>query len=67
MKDQAIASVFTQVFSTPAGQRVLETLEKKFPEKTDNFNSEDLRYFAGNRAVLKFINQLIEQGRGVNE
>lgn len=67
MTNTPIAHVFTQVFSTPGGQRVLEALEKKFPEKTENFPSEDLRYFAGNRAVVKYINQLIKQGRGENE
>lgn len=60
---EKVATCFTRAFGTPDGQRVLEHLEKMFPENTTNQPSDELRYYVGQRNVIKVIHKLIEKGK----
>lgn len=59
---ERIASVFTQLFRTPAGEQVLKHLEKNFPEQVGLLKAEELHYYAGTRKVIHLINKLIKEG-----
>lgn len=61
MKD--ISKVFAHVFSQPEGQKILDSLEKSFPEKVDPHTIDNMHYYVGQRSVLHHINKLIEKGK----
>ena len=58
-----ISHCFSAVFQTLDGQRVLEQLEKQFPEKVDMLEDGHLRYYAGQRKVIHYIRELTEKGK----
>ena len=58
-----VSSCFAAVFRTLDGKRVLEQLEKQFPERVDMLDDGHLKYYAGQRKVIHYIKLLTEKGK----
>ncbi len=61
---QDLAADFARCFSTPAGRRVLEYLERAFLARRVPPTASDalLRHVEGQRSVVAHVRSLIEQG-----
>ena len=53
---------FFRVFNSLDGKKVLEKLEKKYPEVTDAMSDAEMRHAVGQRSVIKFIKQQLDRG-----
>lgn len=56
------ANLYTRVFGSPEGQRVLEDLNKVYKKQPANLDLAALSHLEGERSVVRFIEQQIKRG-----
>ena len=59
--------IFKELFSSAEGKKVLEDLETRFSYKSSTFvpNSDETIYREGQRSVVVFINNMIEDKKPI--
>lgn len=61
--------IFKELFSSAEGKKVLEDLETRFSYKSSTFvpNSDETIYREGQRSVVVFINNMIEDKKPIKQ
>ena len=61
--------IFKELFSSAEGKKVLEDLETRFCYKSSTFvpNSDETIYREGQRSVVVFINNMIEDKKPIEQ
>tara|TARA_R100001460_G_scaffold44045_3_gene80511 strand:+ start:401 stop:631 length:231 start_codon:yes stop_codon:yes gene_type:complete len=61
--------IFKELFSSAEGKKVLEDLETRFSYKSSTFvpNSDETIYREGQRSVVVFINNMIEDKKPIQQ
>tara|TARA_E500000318_G_C3563886_1_gene214785 strand:+ start:1611 stop:1841 length:231 start_codon:yes stop_codon:yes gene_type:complete len=61
--------IFKELFSSAEGKKVLEDLETRFSYKSSTFvpNSDETIYREGQRSVVVFINNMIEDKKPIEQ
>ena len=61
--------IFKELFSSAEGKKVLEDLETRFSYKSSTFvpNSDETIYREGQRSVVVFINNMIEDKKSIEQ
>tara|TARA_R100000734_G_C3318152_1_gene112015 strand:+ start:2300 stop:2530 length:231 start_codon:yes stop_codon:yes gene_type:complete len=61
--------IFKELFSSAEGKKVLEDLETRFSYKSSTFvpNSDETIYREGQRSVVVFINNMIEDKKTIQQ
>mgnify|MGYP003117408387 CR=1 FL=1 len=61
--------LFKELFSSAEGKKVLEDLETRFSYKSSTFvpNSDETIYREGQRSVVVFINNMIEDKKPIEQ
>ena len=61
--------IFKELFSSAEGKKVLEDLETRFSYKSSTFvpNSDETIYREGQRSVVVFINNMIEDKNPIEQ
>jgi len=61
--------IFKELFSSTEGKKVLEDLETRFSYRSSTFipNSDETIYREGQRSVVVFINNMIEDKKPIEQ